>query len=206
MSTDESMKSDGKNGQDTSTRLVNHITFHGLQLLVVENQGVEYVEAKPLCEFAGVQWRSARNSLQEGDSLVLYGTKRLDAPPIASAASMRGTLEGALYIRLDRSRMFMARINTDRMRSQGNAIGADQLLKLQIEWADVLHRYETHGIALKPGRVNTFRDLLALTKLRDACRHQGERKAYTALLHESLIAMGMPADALADQQLEFDGL
>lgn len=45
--------------------------------------------------------------------------------------------------------MFLARVNTSRMKSHGNIQAAEALLKLQLEWAEVLHQYETKGHASK---------------------------------------------------------
>ncbi|HDX0791815.1 TPA: phage antirepressor N-terminal domain-containing protein [Stenotrophomonas maltophilia] len=182
--------------EDRATRAVNFINFHGLTLMVVEHEGVEYVEAKPLTDLAGIDWRGARRALQEGDSAILYGATRLEPPSIAGLGGLKSPPEGVLYLRLDRSRMYMARISTDRMRANGNGDAADQVLALQIEWAGVLHRYETQGIAMKNGRNGILRDLLALAKTRDGLNDPRERSAFTHLLHEEMRAIGLPMDSL----------
>ena len=69
--------------ENRSTRAVNFINFHGLTMLVVEHQGIDYIEAKPLCDLSGIDWRGARRALQEGDNAVLYGVQRLIPPQIA---------------------------------------------------------------------------------------------------------------------------
>jgi len=96
--------------------------------------------------------------------------------------------------------MFMARINTAHVRAKGKAATADWLLKLQIEWADVLHRYETHGIAVKPGRHNALRQLHQMIRSRERLRDPSERAALTALIHQELAALGLPAEMLNHEQ------
>jgi len=188
--------------QDRSTQPVNFINFHGITLLVVQHGGIDYVEAKPLCDLTGTDWRGARRALQEGDNATLYGVKRLIPPQIAGARGLKSPFDEVLYLRLDRSRMYLARISTDRMRANGNETGADQVLALQVEWADVLHRYETHGIAAKAGRNNAVRDLYQIVKTRALMIDARERKAITHLLHQELREAGLPIDTFDDAQQE----
>lgn len=189
-----------KDHEDRRTRAVNFIRLHGLTLLVVEHEGVEYIEAKPLCDLAGVHWKTAQRTLQAGDNAVLYGAKRLNPPGIAGFGSLKTPEEGVLYLRLDRSRMYLARISTDRMRANGNAAGAEQVLALQIEWAEVLHKYETHGVAIKSGRTGALRELHQLARTRALLTDPRERRALTALLHRELRALGLPIDSFDDPQ------
>ena len=190
------------NPEDRSTRAVNFIHFHGLNLLVVEHQGVEYVPARPLAELAGMQWKGAQKSLNDGDNAVLYGTCRLN-PPVFAGHGITGYPEnGITYIRLDRSRMFMARISTNNMRAKGNATAADQVLALQTEWAEVLHAYETHGVAIKAGRSNALREIHQLARTRSLVTDPAERRALTTLLHEELRALGLPVNTLDGRQGE----
>lgn len=171
---------------------VNLIHFHGLHLMVVAHEGVEYVEAKPLCDFAGVHWKTAKRTLKAGDNTTLYGIKRLLPPQIAGEGSLKTPQTEVLYLRLDRSRMFLARISTDRMRANGNHLGADQVLALQIEWARVLHQYETTGEARKTHRKSAISEVLALQRARDATGNRAERHALTCLLHAAMAELGAP--------------
>lgn len=214
---------------DNTTRPVNFIRFHGLTLLVVENGGVEYVDPRPICELAGVQWKGARKSITSGDNAKLYGARLLEpvrfgvesknspAEPADSAlpeadSGFEPTLDGAggiasypgtgvLHIRLDRSRMFLARINTNQMRAQGNVDAADLLLALQIEWAEALHQYETNGVAIKKGHKDTQAELATLYKLRVLAETPAERASLSALIAEAFAALGHPIDADAQQSL-----
>ena len=58
--------------------------------------------------------------------------------------------------------MFLARISTANMRSKGNEDGAAAVLALQIEWAEALHAYETHGMAIKKGHREGLSELMGL--------------------------------------------
>lgn len=108
---------------------------------------------------------------------------------------------GALYVRLDRSRMFVARISTDRMRANGNDEAADFVLKLQIEWAEALHQYETNGVAIKKGHKDTQAELATLYKLRVLAETPAERQSLSALIAEAFAALGHPLDADSQQSL-----
>lgn len=187
------------NAEDRSTRAVNFIRFHGLTLLVVEHGGIEYVPAKPFTELACVDWKGAKRALTTGDSAVLYGTRVL-LPPEIRGAGGASSPRPRVYIRLDRAHMYLARINTNQMRVQGNAAGADQLLALQIEWAEALHRYETQGMAVKAGRAGALRELHQLARTRALLSDPRERQALTALLHAELEALGLPVDTFEPAQ------
>lgn len=139
------------NDETKCTRPVNFIRFHGLNLLVVEYDGIEYVPAKPFCDLSEVDWKGAKRTLQRGDNAVLYGVKRLNPPQIDARGGDITPRNEVLYLRLDRSQMYLARINTDRMRAHGNDVGADQVLALQLEYADVLHAWEAGGHGGKGG-------------------------------------------------------
>lgn len=138
------------------TRITDIIHFHSLTLMVYSHDSVQYIKAKDLTDLIGMDWRSAKSTIQTEDNVVLYGTKRLTAPEavntvgdIAHQNDSESNQNSLLCIRLDRARMFLARINTSRMTGQGNIEAAEALLKLQVEWAQVLHDYETKGHASK---------------------------------------------------------
>lgn len=194
---------------DNTTRPVNFIRFHGLTLLVVENGGVEFTEAKPLTDLCGMDWKSAKRTLQNEDNAVLYGVKLLQLPQIGGS---RGTSTPqkdnplsenpvVVYLRLDRARIFLARVNTSHMKAKGNVAAAEELLALQIEWADALNAYETNGVAVKKGQKDTQAELATLYKLRVLAETPAERLALSALIAESFAALGHPLDADSQQSL-----
>ncbi|MDO4708550.1 MAG: phage antirepressor N-terminal domain-containing protein [Pseudomonadota bacterium] len=170
---------------------VNLIHFHGLHLMVVAHEGVEYVPAKPFAKLACIDWKSARRTLFNEENVVLYGTRVISTPKIWGAGGDITPQEG-VFLRLDRARMFLARINTSRMRAHGNSLGADQVLALQIEWAKVLHQYETTGEARKSHRKSAISEVLALQRARDATGNRAERDALTCLLHATMAELGAP--------------
>ena len=176
--------------EDRSTQPVNFINFHGLNLLVARHHGFDYIEAKPLCDLAGVNWKTASRTLQEGDNAVLYGAQRLIPPQIAGFGSLKTPEEGVLYLRLDRARMYLARISTDRMRANGNAEGAEKVLALQTEWAEALHAYETQGIAVKSTRNSQIREINGLLRSIHLAKAPDIRAALEQLLREELAALG----------------
>ena len=66
-------------------------------------------------DLAGIQWKTARSVLISGDSPKLFGTIELNDPVFNAKADPQGSRK-QLYIRLDRGRMYLARINTNQMR------------------------------------------------------------------------------------------
>lgn len=208
---------------DNTTRPVNFIRFHGLTLLVVENNGIEYIDPRPLCDLAGLQWKGAQRTMMSGDNLKLYGTRRLLPPvfgtPKRGPEAPQGALgpqnaasevdsgtpgypeTGLIHIRLDRSRMFLARVNTNQMRVQGNGDAADFLLALQIEWAEALHSYETNGVAWKKGHKEGLAELMGLYKLRSLAESASEKANFTTLIRDSFETLGYPLPADPQQSL-----
>jgi len=199
----------------TPARFVKSIHLHGLELAVLNAGGIDYIPAKPLCDLAGVNWRTARRTLETGDNARLFGTKRLVPPQIeglnghlmvktGGGGGYKASpldIESVLCMRMDCSRGYLFKISTDRMRAKGNHDGADQLHALQKEWAKVLHAYETHGIAVKAGRANKPRELLQWVRLRDSLKDPQQRRIVEAILDDELNALGLPADTLDDSQL-----
>lgn len=189
-------------------KIVGVINFHGLNLLVVEYDGVEYIYAKPLADLAGLAWRSAKKAIIEGDNVKLYGTVTLKHPSFVAGGHASMTQSDGIYIRLDRARMYLARINTKHMRAQGNVDAADNLLNLQVEWAEALHAYETKGIALKESRKEEIRQSYLRLKTLLASRKDAgdvkEKQAITSLINEELEALGVAPDSYDDPQGELE--
>jgi hypothetical protein len=178
------------------TQAVNFIRFHGLTLLVVEHEGVEYVPLKPLSDLAGIDWRNTKRAAFEPDNVTLLGVRSLNPPVFAAPGGDITPTPEAIYIRLDRARMYLARINTARMRAHGKEEAAELLLQLQVEWAEALHAYESHGIAVKKGKRDARAELVALIKARGTTPTQPERVALSNLIAEALAELGqeLPAD------------
>jgi hypothetical protein len=214
--------------ENLKTQPVNFIRFHGLPLLVVENNGVEYVEVKPLNDLIGMNWRRTSDTVRGDDNAALYGTRALIPPTFNEFAPSsdrdipdpRGRKNAAtmgdedvdapeisarstrIYIRLDRARMFLARVNTAQMRVQGNANAADALLALQTEWASALHSYETNGVAVKKAGREARADLQGLFKTRALSESPQEKRAITRLIAEAFAELGQPLED--DPQADLD--
>lgn len=204
---------------NTPTLPVGFIRFHGMTLLVVESDGIEYVRAKALSDLLGMAWRKTRDTIQSGDNAVLYGTTRLtppnfddlEDPRVPHEAHLAGaeggeatentSQKGDLYLRLDRARMFLARVSTNQMRAQGNQDAAGILLALQIEWAEALHQYETHGVAVKQARREGRREIHDLMKTRGTPPTAAERTALTRMLADSFADQGYPVPNDPQQSL-----
>jgi len=181
-------------------RFVNTIRFYDLILPVQAVNTLDYLPLKPLNDFIGMDWRTTKDTIQSGDNAKLLEPLWLPPVCIAVGGGLMPPSKAVLHIRLDRAHMYLARINTDRVRVNGNVHAADFLLALQLEWAKALHAYETHGIAVKPGRAQVLRELHHMIRSRERLRDPGERAALTALIHEELAAMGLPAESLANEQ------
>jgi len=184
----------------TRPQPVGFIRFHGRDLLIVRHEGIEYTEAKPVSDLCGLFWKSTKRTICTDENAVFYGTTTLLHPEIGSSGITSGPQTG-LYMRLDRTRMFMARVSTANVRAKGKPATADFLLALQTEWADALHNYETHGLAIKPGRGSTARDLLQWVRLRNQLNDLHDRRIVDQLIHDELAALGQVAEALEDEQL-----
>ncbi|MEJ1409106.1 MAG: phage antirepressor N-terminal domain-containing protein [Candidatus Sedimenticola sp. (ex Thyasira tokunagai)] len=189
-------------------RVVNIINFHGLTMWVVEHDGIQYIYVKPLSDLAGLDWRSAKKTLQESDNAILYGTTWMKHPISAAEGGTSTPTKEGLYVRLDRARMYLARINTKMMRGKGAEEAADELLQLQIEWAEALHDYETQGLAVKTTRQTSRRkdeeSLSSLVKTREKTIDQAERQALTNMIADKLSELGYPPETNKGKQQELE--
>ena len=148
------------------------ISFHGTHMMVYSYQDKDYVPAKPIADIIGIDWRQAKRSMLKDDNQKLYESIRLSMSKISNLGgdispqtSENDSLTDAVCIRFDRVEMFLARVNTSRLRSHGNIEAADYVLKLQTEWAQALHNYETHGIAVKSTLFNNTKQLKLLSDI-----------------------------------------
>ena len=162
------------------------INFHGLILFIYSTGDQEYIPIRPIIDLIGTDWRTARRSLITGDSADLFGTTSLLTAKIDNSGGLMLEIGGVsthsksdsatnnarndelieiLCIRLDRVHMYLARVNTSRLRVNGNIKAADYLLRLQHEWADALHNYETHGIAVNKTVFDNTKQLKVLVDI-----------------------------------------
>lgn len=107
---------------------------------------------------------------------------------------------GVLFILFERVQMFLARVNTSNMRVKGNVTGANYLLALQIEWAQVLHGYEAGDVVSKKARMDEQARLSNLMKTRELAR-PCEQAAFDRMLRDAMAEMGYPIDLDPQQTL-----
>lgn len=197
------MQKELENNSDTSVKVVSLIDFHGLTLWVIEHQGINYVQVKPLADLAGVAWRKAKTVVFNEDNAILYGTKNLQTPLFAVEGDLKVTRKQAIYIRLDRSRMYLARIDTGRMRSNGKDDAATKLLQLQIEWAEALDSYESNGVAYKKARHETeksLKEFYNILKIAPKSHH----KSIKQNIEQKWSELGLPVTGREEEQGELD--
>jgi len=188
----------------TPTRAIGFLHFHGRDLLIVCHQGHLYTDAKPLSDTCDLFWKATKRTLSTDENARFYGISIFKGPQIGDSGTTRGPKSG-LYLRLDRVHMFITRINTAHIRAKGKHATADVILALQTEWADALYAYETHGIAIKPGRKGSKADdLLKWARLRNQLSNAEDRRVIDQLIHDELAALGAAASApsLDDEQLD----
>lgn len=175
---------------DSTSKITDIIYFHGVTLHIITHDNTKYIPAKPLIEVSGNVWRRAKVTIEQGDNAILYDTKRLKLQNFDIEGHTSVNLSEVLCIRFDRIYIYLARINTNMMKAKGNINAAEQLLQLQIEWAKVLHDYETHGIAIKEKSTHT--ELMQIMKMRQMAIGN-EKQVFTEMLEQKLQNYGLKA-------------
>lgn len=179
------------------------INFHGIPLMVVVYDDQKYVQAKPLADFACVDWRTAKRAFLDPENVKFYGTKELKLPEMAAQGGELTTSKSTLHILLSRSRMYLARINTKVMRNRGKEEAADFLLSLVEEWGDALNDYETKGYAVKDARRKDVerdqKSMIDLLKARELAKGK-EKFAIDLMLKDRFEALGFPLDEVETNQ------
>jgi len=183
-----------------TAQIVDIVRIHELTLPVIRFNGVDYVEAKRVSDFAGTDWRSAKRALQDPDYVNLYAVCSLKVPEMVVPGGA-STPREVICIRLNRVAIYLCRINIRHMRAQGNGTAADRLVVKIKEWADALHDYETKGAAVKK---STLHDLLALGKMRNSTRCAAERASLTTLIHQIYEEMGVPVAPSGQSELPLE--
>ncbi len=176
----------------TSTaKITDIIYFHGMTLPIILWNNTKYIPAKYLTDLAGIDWRTAKRSLLDEENVLLYAVKQFKSPILASQGGSPTTPDDIIHIQFDRAHFYLARINTKIMKAMGNITAAEKLLELQIEWAKVLHDYETHGIAIK-GK-SSHNDLMQIMKMRQMAIGQ-EKQVFSKMLQSKLAELGYQAN------------
>ncbi|MCX9597398.1 hypothetical protein IG521_02925 [Vibrio cholerae] len=157
-------------------KVSNLFEFMGVKhpVFVDEETKAELIYTKGLVDQIGIDWRTQRNKLVDHDGYELHATALYKSTPILEEPRLLendfeqggnevlGTKIGSefdlvkpkegIYIEIQRVHIFLARLSTAQIRSQGNTCAADYILSLQQEWADALYSYETKGVAIKSSK------------------------------------------------------
>lgn len=183
------------------------MNFHGLLLFVYSTGDQQYIPIRPIIDLIGTDWRTARKSIITGDSADLFGTTSLLTAKIDNSGGLMLEIGGVstpsqsssdtsnarndelielLCIRLDRVHMYLARVNTSRLRVNGKFKAADYLLKLQHEWADALHDYENHGIAINKAGFDSTKQLKMLYEIYQKATDKQQRLIISSQIDHAL--------------------
>jgi len=188
----------------------------------------DYISLRPLVDQIGLDWRTQKQKLLDDDAVLFYGTLLLKDGEILQAPCKYDLKNGisaslgseepqkiatfctedaqkdTVFIRLRRVQMYIARISIGQVHSQGNQSSAEYLLSLHEEWADALHDYETHGIAVKSThakmKTDDIKNLVAISKAKTATESVEDRKILGSVMQELAEKLGHPyqADLLED--------
>jgi len=134
---------------------VGFIPFRQHHLLVVydtlDSLRLNYIQAKPTIEAAGLCWEAAQQALERADCKRLYERRELLPPEItAFTASGQSGQTPQLYLRLDDTLPFLTGLSmepvpgTDRRRMNGL-----DSLALQADWAQAVGGYNAPGRVMK---------------------------------------------------------
>lgn len=174
------------------------IEYAGLTLPVVKSeQGVECVPLKPIADLFGLQWNSQHIKVQEPWTAEFLGVCITD---IRDAGGQKRQM---VCIRLDRVAAYLLSLNPAKIRAAGNESGAAFLQAKLTEWADVLHDYETFGVAHNPRHADARLGLQRTATLLKAIRQRAATKdpADRALLQHAIsrlaVEAGLPYPAAA---------
>lgn len=122
------------NQSDYQPEPASFLMVYGRDVRLVTDAGVDYIDPRPLCEMAHINWPVFEGTLLNGDAVMLFGSKRLCFP----TRWVDGSDKPSTFIRRDRLKLFLLRIDTEKMRWRGMVKEADQLLEDQEKWADEL--------------------------------------------------------------------
>ncbi|EHE6947156.1 hypothetical protein J0Q24_001157 [Vibrio cholerae] len=181
-----------------------------LPVYLDQESKTELIYTKSLVDHIGLDWKSQRRKLLEGDNPDLYtiaiyksiaDSEGQMTPENDDSNNIESdfikTKEG-LYIPLESVQMYLARILTAQVRSQGNETSAEFILSLQKEWKKALHCYESHGIAIKQSLLKQGKEqvdlLIKLQKLKKDSQDPKVRTIADYHLDQILNELGLPVE------------
>ncbi len=181
---------------------VGQVDFEGMTLNIYRYHNQHYVMLRPIVEMLGLTWKHARETVFTADNSDLYGVKQFISAPADTFFGEQGRFSPPyggeneasrlpVYILLERVEIYLARVNTGRMRANGKEKAADKLLALQKEWAQVLHLYNKGETVSK----NTDKRLLvSLIKTVSTISDPKRRKAIEQMIDDDLQKLGYLVD------------
>ena len=114
------------------------IEYAGLTLPVVKNEaGVDVVPLKPISDLFGLNWPAQYKKVLRAWRAGFLGVCAADVFDGVQVRRM-------LCLRVDRVEFYILSINPKRVRSAGNATGADFIQEKHEEWADSFSVYMAH--------------------------------------------------------------
>lgn len=137
------------------------------------DDGHQRVPLKPISDQIGLDWKTQKRKLLGNDYFVerfglILGEARIPQNEDLGETSLPHTSEirqvfipqleeiglkrDQYLIRVDRVTAFLNSLNPHNIGAKGNEDSAAWLMAKHQEWDDALHAYETHGVAVKPGK------------------------------------------------------
>lgn len=179
------------------TELKTIMDFHGIKLPVVTHDGIDYVPLKPISDMLCLTWKVTKHTVSGKNNADLYGTKELYPPSIASLWNPR-VPQLEVFIELESTIIYLARLNLNHLEANGNEVGAAYIRKLHHEWKKALYQYETTGAAFKDSAV---KDLKALIDAMHKLPAGDNKQRLQRLISSTIDRMGIPNIPDPQQQL-----
>lgn len=164
-------------------KLTHFIEMRMITVPVFNLDGIEYVPARDLVDFAGVNWRTALNTIFTEQNVELYGTRRIEVAlydpnrrsgatdkPLGIAKNMQ--ISEIVCFKLTDAWLYLAKINPSNINAKGNETGAKRLMAIQKEWSNAIHDYETKGIAIKEKESKHLESLFNMYRKADDKKHR----------------------------------
>lgn len=195
--------------------LSHFIEMRLITVPVFNLDGVEYVPARDLVEFAGLTWRSALPTIQLPENKILYGTSTInvalytgfyhtsmtktDLLPTKNTENEAKSAEQTpirayknlevkpiVCFKLQQAYAYLMSISVRHMKAKGKVESAERLLQAQVEWAKVIHDYEQKGIAINPNIKDWGNHIKNLYAILSMAKEKDERLTIQNKIREAL--------------------
>lgn len=202
-------------------KLTRFIDMRDLNVPVFNLDGIDYVPARDLVEYAGLTWRSALPTIQLPENKIVYGTATInvalytgfchtgmtknDLPPTKNAendiesgeqtpilAYKNLEVKQIVCFQLTQSYAYLMSISVRNMKAKGKIESAERLMQAQREWGKVIHDYEHNGIAINPNVKDWSNHIDKLYNILMKVKEPDERLAIQNKIREALNLMPKP--------------